>query len=77
MAKWIVRRQDSSTYNLYYEHQLPIHNFFCGELRADTPPMMILDWILHQEATRPYDLVQFPYTEPIGILPYDLHALKS
>lgn len=60
MAKWILYKNSRSHLTLLYKNLVngSVHN--CGELRADTPATMILDWVLKQAATAPGDFIAFP-----------------
>lgn len=59
MAKWIVYENRDQHLTLLYKNIINGDTFMCGQLRADTTANMILDWVLHQEAVQPGDIIKF------------------
>ncbi len=60
MAKWVLYENNRKFLTLLYRNIVTGAVFNCGELRADTPAQMILEWVLEQPAHQAGDIIKFP-----------------
>ena len=59
MAKWIIYENRDQHLTLLYRNLVNGEVFECGQLRADTPRKLIVDWVVHQDTARPGDIIKF------------------
>jgi hypothetical protein len=69
MGQWILFVNNRQHLSLVYKNLANDESFNCGELRADTPAAMVLQWVLEQEAHRPGDVITFPDGSVVQVLP--------
>lgn len=60
MGKWRLFKNERDFLSLVHLNLLTGRVSDCGELRLDTPEQMVIDWIMHTDAVRPGDVIQFP-----------------
>jgi hypothetical protein len=58
VAKWVVYENNRKVLTLLYRNAVNGAVFNCGDLRPDTPPAMIVQWVLEQAALNTGDLIQ-------------------
>lgn len=59
MGKWTIYENNRGFLSFTHLNLLNGSTFNCGELRRDTPNLMILQWILASGSSTSGDLVQF------------------
>jgi hypothetical protein len=59
MGKWTVYENNRGFFSFTHLNLLNGTTFNCGELRRDTPNLMILQWILESGSSTSGDVVQF------------------
>lgn len=60
MGKWLLYKNSRSHLTLVYLNLVNGTRSDCGEVRADTPEPMVLDWIMSTETVQAGDLIQLP-----------------
>ncbi|MCI0569381.1 MAG: hypothetical protein L0Y66_01385 [Myxococcaceae bacterium] len=60
MAKWLIERQEDGLLRLTYVNLQASTTFHCGDLRADTPLDLIVEWIVTKGAPNPGDWIVTP-----------------
>jgi hypothetical protein len=74
MAKWILYQNARQNLTLLYRNLINGTTFCCGELRSDTPALMIVEWIIKQSAAQPGDIIQLADMNVLQILPSQAQA---
>lgn len=69
MAKWVAYENRRSHVTLMYRNLISGSTFTCGELRRDTPGLMIVQWVVDQAAMQTGDLIKLPDGNVLQILP--------
>lgn len=66
MAKWVLFENRRGTWS--FNHQSLGKTHECGELRPDTPPKMVVEWIIEQGRAQPGDIIRFADGSAIQVL---------
>jgi hypothetical protein len=57
MARWLINPKGKRTLTVRYETRGQETN--CGDIRVDTPEAIVLDWVLKQTSSQPWDTIHF------------------
>lgn len=68
MAKWVVYMNSRACFTMLYRNLVNGAVYACGDLRLDTPMNMIVDWVMHQQAAQPGDLIKLPNGTTLQVL---------
>ncbi|MCI0573868.1 MAG: hypothetical protein L0Y66_24290 [Myxococcaceae bacterium] len=60
MAKWLIERREEGLLRLTYIYLQTGKTFHCGDLRADTPLDLIVEWIVTKGEPNPGDWIVTP-----------------
>ncbi|MCI0674077.1 MAG: hypothetical protein L0Y64_26825 [Myxococcaceae bacterium] len=60
MAKWLIGRREDGHLRLTHVNLQTGMTFHCGDLRADTPLDLIVEWIVTKGAPNPGDWIVTP-----------------
>jgi hypothetical protein len=69
MAIWYLQHQGDGHLGLTYKNQSTDSLFLCGSLLASTPRVLVLAWILSQDAAQPLDWIHLENGEVLLVLP--------
>lgn len=74
MGKWTVIENERGFWSFLHLNLLNGVQTLCGELRTDTPPEMILEWIVNCGSSTPGDVVRFADGQVLTLLPTEARA---
>jgi hypothetical protein len=66
VGKWVLYHSHS-VLTLMHQNLIDGTTHNCGPLRADTPKLMILKWIVDQGQAQPGDVISFPGGEVLAV----------
>lgn len=69
MAKWVLGKTPTGTLELIYRNSITGASHACGEVRADTPLTLIVDWVVKSDASSAGDFILFPGGWGVVLMP--------